>query len=323
MNDAICVKNVSKKFGQKIIPRWFAQKEKDQPFVAVNNVSFTVRRGEVFGILGHNGSGKSTLIRMLATLLVPDTGTITIFGVDVRKDLAAVRQMINRVSVEASFVKSLSARANLIYAGRLYGLAAKDALAKATTILEELSFPLEKIDDPITAFSRGLQQKIAIARGLMSTPMVVLLDEPTTGLDPTSKRDVIVYLKKLLAERDLTIVLTSHDMHEVEQLCDRVAMMKDGKIVMLDTVPNIKKRFETEGEYILKTSDRHETCQLLREQNVPHRSNGTNEILFAEGQVKKVMCTVLPSFRERNIGLQSFQRKVLSLEEVFQRMMRN
>jgi ABC-2 type transport system ATP-binding protein len=210
--------------------------------VAVDNVSLRVPRGEIFGILGPNGSGKSTLIRCISTLLVPDSGTVTVFGLDVQRDEMAVKRLINRVSVEASFFKKLSPMENLMYAARLYGLSPDSAAPEARRILERLDLPARTLKQSVEDLSRGQQQKIAIARALLTAPVLLLLDEPTTGLDPRSKHEVQAFVTELRDSHDATILLTTHDMYEADALCDRVAIIHDGKLVAMDTPEALKTR---------------------------------------------------------------------------------
>jgi len=201
----------------------------------------TVKHREIIGILGANGSGKSTLIRILSTLLIPDTGRVTIFGYDVTKDDRIVQRLINRVSVEASFFKKLSPMENLIYAARLYNMPGNVARAKIDSILTRLRIPKDRIGRPLEDMSRGMQQKVAIARAFLTSPIVLLLDEPTTGLDPRSKIDVQVFVRELRDDHNATILITTHDMEEAEALCDRVAIIDQGKIVAQGTVAELKQ----------------------------------------------------------------------------------
>ena len=192
-------------------------------------------------MLGPNGSGKSTLIRLMATLLLPDEGTITILGKDPVTDQLAVQQLINRVSVEASFFKKLSPMENLIYGARLYGMGGKEIRMRVVEILTRLGLEERSIFSPMEEMSRGMQQKVAIARALLSRPRILLLDEPTTGLDPVSKREVQAVVRELQEQDGTTILLTTHDMAEAEKLCARVAIMHKGKIVALDTPEQLRK----------------------------------------------------------------------------------
>ncbi|HEX9131446.1 MAG TPA: ABC transporter ATP-binding protein [Ktedonobacteraceae bacterium] len=242
--DAVVIDGVSKIF-KKSRPLlrlpWRAHKEVKREVRAVDNVTMTVKRREIMGILGANGSGKSTLIRMLSTLLIPDTGSVSIFGYDVVKDDAMVQRLINRVSVEASFFKKLSPMENLIYAARLYDMPGAEARAKIKSILSRLGIPEERIGQPLENMSRGMQQKVAIARAFLTAPIVLLLDEPTTGLDPRSKIDVQTFVEELREVHDATILITTHDMDEAEALCDRVAIIDKGRIMAMGTVEDLKR----------------------------------------------------------------------------------
>jgi ABC-2 type transport system ATP-binding protein len=217
-----------------------------QTIHAIDDVSFRVRRGEIFGILGANGSGKSTLIRMMSTLITPDSGSITIFGFDVHRDEAIVKRLINRVSVEASFFKKLSAMENLLYSSRLYGRSGWRLRKEIVEILDALGIEPDRVDAPLEQLSRGMQQKVAIARAFLTSPALLLLDEPTTGLDPRSKKDVQQFVNRLRDEHDATILLCTHDMDEAEQLCDRIALIDHGRMILLDTAENMKRRIAEE-----------------------------------------------------------------------------
>jgi ABC-2 type transport system ATP-binding protein len=210
--------------------------------IAVDHMTITVPRGEIFGLLGANGSGKSTLIRLVSTLLIPDGGEIRVFGHDVRREERLVRRLINRVSVEASFFKKLSALENLMYAARLYDMPIGEARQRAIYILGKLGMKEQRLYEPLENMSRGMQQKIAVARGLLTSPVLLLLDEPTTGLDPRSKQDVQRFILRMRREHDTTVFLTTHDMDEADRLCDRIAVIDDGKIVALDTPEGLKRQ---------------------------------------------------------------------------------
>ena len=207
---------------------------------ALDTVSFQVRRNEIFGILGANGSGKSTLVRLISTLLLADDGTITVFGNDVQDDEAEVKRLINRVSVEASFFKKLSPMENLLYSSRLYGRGGSELRRDIRRILVDLGIPEERIGVPLETMSRGMQQKVAIARAFLTSPVLLLLDEPTTGLDPRSKKDVQRFVLDLRETHDATVLICSHDMDEAERLCDRIAIMDNGRIVATGTVGELK-----------------------------------------------------------------------------------
>ncbi len=209
----------------------FVVGRKKKAVMAVNDVSMSIRKGEIYGVLGANGSGKSTLIRLVSTLLTIDRGRIEVFGHDVTKDEMAVKRLINRVSVDAAFFKKLSPHENLAYAARLYGMDGKAARAEAISILARLGIGEKRLGRPVEQMSRGMQQKVAIARALLTSPIVLLLDEPTTGLDPRSKLDVQTFIEEVRDTHDATILLTTHDLAEAERLCDRIALINDGRLM--------------------------------------------------------------------------------------------
>jgi ABC-2 type transport system ATP-binding protein len=211
--------------------------------VALDGVSFTMEKGETVAILGQNGSGKSTLVRLLSTLLLPDGGTARIFGHDVVSDERAVRRLVNRVSVEASFFKKMSSSENLGYASRFYGMTAKQTRNKIPEILERVGFPSDRRGEPMEALSRGMQQKVALARALLTSPVLLLLDEPTTGLDPRSKLEVQEFIREIRDTHDSTILLCTHDLDEAEALANRVGILDRGRLLALEPAEDLKRRY--------------------------------------------------------------------------------
>jgi ABC-2 type transport system ATP-binding protein len=211
--------------------------------VALDSVSFTIAKGETVAILGQNGSGKSTLVRLLSTLLLPDGGAARILGHDVVSESRAVRRLVNRVSVEASFFKKMSSGENLSYAARYYGMTARQTRDLIPEILERVGFPSDRRDEPMEALSRGMQQKVALARALLTSPVVLLLDEPTTGLDPRSKLEVQEFIREIRSSHDSTILLCTHDLAEAETLAERVGILDRGRLLALEDVAAVKRRF--------------------------------------------------------------------------------
>ena len=215
---------------------------------ALDGVSLTVGRGEIVGILGPNGSGKSTLVRVISTLILPDAGTIEVFGVDALKHQKAVQRTMNRVSVEASFFKKMSAMENLLYGSKLYGMTGGEARPRIKEILSNIGFDYARAGEPMENLSRGMQQKIALARALLTSPMLMLLDEPTTGLDPRSKKEVQAFIRQIHGAHDSSVLLCTHDMAEAEDLCDRVGIMLDGQIIEMDQPEALKRRYQTDDQ---------------------------------------------------------------------------
>ena len=212
---------------------------------ALDGVSFALARGECVAVLGQNGSGKSTLVRALSTLLLYDGGSAQVFGHDVAREERAVRRLVNRVSVEASFFKRMSASENLSYAARFYGLGrAADARADPGDPRLASASRVERAGAPMEDLSRGMQQKVALARALLTSPTLLLLDEPTTGLDPRSKREVqALHPRGLRAAHDTTTLLCTHDLAEAETLADRVGILHRGRLLALEDAAALRARY--------------------------------------------------------------------------------
>jgi ABC-2 type transport system ATP-binding protein len=220
-----------------------ARKRRRRRVVALDNVTFRIDRGECIAILGQNGSGKSTLVRLLSTLLLADGGTAHVFGYDVFTEPRRVRRLVNRVSVEASFFKKMSSVENLSYAARFYGITARRTRSTIPNILTRIGFPAERRNDSMEDLSRGMQQKVALARALLTAPVLLLLDEPTTGLDPRSKREVQKFIREMRATHDATILLCTHDLAEAEELADRVGILDRGILLALEPAEDLKRMY--------------------------------------------------------------------------------
>jgi ABC-2 type transport system ATP-binding protein len=236
---AVVVRDLEKVFSRR-------QGLKRRRRAALKQVSFAVERGECVAILGQNGSGKSTLVRVLSTLLLPDGGEATIYGHNVFKEERAVRRLVNRVSVEASFFKKMSAAENLAYAARFYGMGPRETHVKIPLILERVGFPADRRGEAMENLSRGMQQKVALARALLTSPVLLLLDEPTTGLDPRSKAEVQAFIREIRERHDSTILLCTHDMNEAEELADRIGLLDRGELLFLEPVQDVKDRYGVE-----------------------------------------------------------------------------
>jgi ABC-2 type transport system ATP-binding protein len=222
------------------------RRRKRPPVVALDHVSFTVGHGECVAVLGQNGSGKSTLVRLLSTLLLPDGGSASVFGHDVVRDERAVRGIVNRVSVEASFFKRMSATENLSYAARFYGLGPGETRRRIPEILERVGFPVDRAGSPMEDLSRGMQQKVALARALLTSPTLLLLDEPTTGLDPRAKLEVQGFIREIRRTHDTSTLLCTHDMVEAEALADRVGILDGGRLLALEDAHSLKRRYRAD-----------------------------------------------------------------------------
>jgi ABC-2 type transport system ATP-binding protein len=243
---ALLVEHVTKRF---VVGR------KRKPVTAIADVSLRLERSEIVGILGATGSGKSTLIRLVSGLLTLDEGRVSVFGHDIERDEMAVKRLINRVSVDAAFFKKLSPMENLMFAARLYGLDAAKAKTSAVEILGRLGIGAKRVGRPMEQMSRGMQQKVAIARALLTSPSLLLLDEPTTGLDPRSKLDVQTFIEELRETHDASIVLTTHDLAEAERLCGSITVLDGGRVVAENTPAGL---IEAEAERMGRPATLHD-----------------------------------------------------------------
>jgi ABC-2 type transport system ATP-binding protein len=222
--DDIEVEQLTKRFGD---------------FCAVDQVSFTVAHGEVFGLLGPNGAGKSTLIRMLTTLVPPTSGVARVNGHDVAKEADAVRRSIGVIAQAMTSDLDLTAEENLRIFAKLYSIPRAEYEKSIPELLEAVNLVPWK-DKPLKMYSGGMRRRLEIARGLVHQPKIFFLDEPTTGLDPVSRVAVWELLERLRRERDLTILVTTHYMDEADKLCDRIAIVDHGKLAALDSPAKLK-----------------------------------------------------------------------------------
>ena len=236
MTNAIDVRSIVKKFGD---------------FTAVDGVSFAVEEGEIFGLLGPNGAGKSTLIRMLVTLLPPTAGTALVGGFDIIRQADDVRRTIGVIPQAMTSDLELSVEENLLIYSKLYGVPREKRQRLIPELLESVEL-LQWKDKPVKNLSGGMRRRVEIARGLVHEPRVFFLDEPTTGLDPVSRTAVWEMLKRIKAQRDLTILITTHYMDEADKLCDRIAIVDHGKLVALDSPLTLKASIP--GKNVLEAS---------------------------------------------------------------------
>jgi len=207
-------------------------------FVAVNDVSFTMEEGEVFGLLGPNGAGKSTTISMLTCLYPPNEGDMRIFGHDVVKDATKVKKLIGVVPQDIALYPTLSARDNLGFFGEMYGLKGRDLKERVETVIDYVAMR-ERAKDAIKTYSGGMKRRINLAAGLVHSPKLLFLDEPTVGVDPQSRNHIFESVERLNKEQGMAILYTTHYMEEAERLCDRVGIIDRGKIIALDTPKNL------------------------------------------------------------------------------------
>ncbi len=218
------------------------EKGKKREVIALNEVDLEIRKGEVFGLLGTNGAGKTTLIRVLVGLLTPTFGKAYVLGKDVTKDIDYIRERVSLLPQEAGIYDRLTARENLIYYGGLYGIPEEDLNERADHLLDIVGLR-DKEHYQVKGFSGGMKRKVLVARALIIEPEIIFLDEPTTGVDTLGARIVRNLLKKLSSEQSRTIILTTHDLNEVSELCDRVGILNNGKLVATGRPGELEEKF--------------------------------------------------------------------------------
>ena len=289
-------------------------------FVAVDSISFDVKKGEIFGLLGPNGAGKSTTLRMLSTLAAPTKGTATIGGYDIVKHDTEVRKLIGIVSEKMIMYNRLTARENLIFFGSLFDIP-KDALNKRIDELLELVQLTKWKNAQVGTFSTGMRQKMNVIRALLNMPQVLFLDEPTLGLDPQSSVEIREFIKKLNRENGITVIVTTHMMVDADLMCDRIAIVDHGKIVALDTSTNLKKSISGADTTILKLEIGNLSPQIIEAINAcgcvdaVTQENSLHLRVISHGQ--EAFDSVIDSVRASGGKINSMENLQPTLEDVF------
>ena len=287
-------------------------------FVAVDHVRFNVEDGEIFGLLGPNGAGKTTLIRMLTTLTPPSEGEARVAGHDVRKDADGVRNTIGVIPQALTSDPELTAEENLVLHAKLYGVPGE----QRETLVREL---LESVDLTrfakalVGTFSGGMRRRLEIARGLVHSPRILFLDEPTTGLDPVSRTNVWEMIDKLKKQSHLTILLTTHYMDEADKLCDRIAIVDHGKLAALDTPTKLKDSIPgndvVEAEFVSAPADWLETLKTLPQVVKVTERDGVTHISSLSGP--DTVGALMEAARKTRVTVRRVTVQSTTLDDVF------
>ena len=289
-------------------------------FTAVDDISFDVKKGEIFGLLGPNGAGKSTTLRMLSTLSRPTKGTATIGGYDIVKDDMEVRKLIGIVSEKMIIYNRLTAKENLWFFGSLFNIP-KETLNKRIDELLELVQLTKWKNAQVGTFSTGMRQRMNVVRALLNMPQVLFLDEPTLGLDPQSSVEIRDFIKKLNQEQGTTVIITTHMMVDADLLCDRIAIVDHGKIIALDTSTNLKKIISGGDTMIIKleianlTPDLVASIKGLKCVDAVTQENSTSLDLIVHGD--EAFDNIIDAVRTKNGKITSMANLQPTLEDVF------
>lgn len=296
--------------------------DKRETFVAVNGIDLRVERGEIFGVLGPNGAGKTTTLRMLATLLEPTSGDVKIFGIDVRTHPREIRAKLGAMlSGERSLYWKLTARENLEYFAALYHVPPNETKTRIDAALVAVKLA-DRADDYVERYSTGMRQRLALARALLPDPPLVILDEPTVGLDPQASRDLRDRVREL-KRQGRTVLLTTHYMEEADQLCDRIAIIDHGQIVALDTPAALKRRIRAEEVVSLEIGMTGEDGPLLSRLASAaviarsERHNGTLAVTAHCASARDFVPAAFDAARSEGATIQHVEVVPVSLEDVF------
>ena len=299
------------------------KKSEPRQLVALDGVDLEVRRGELFGLLGPNGAGKTTLIKILTTLLAPSSGHARVAGFDVAKEPEKVRPRINMVSGgESSGYGLLTVRENLWMFSQFYGIPSRVANQRIRQLLEIVGLQ-DRANAKSSDLSTGLRQKMNIVRGFMTDPDVLFLDEPTLGLDVGASREVRRFVRTWVDDNpQRTLLLTTHYMVEADELCDRVAIINQGRVLACDTPASLKRHLQQEAIFYLEVSPLNglgvETFQQIPGVNKvthsPQDGSALLQFILAEEQV---LAAVVNTLAVNNIRILNFQKREPTLEDVF------
>jgi len=285
--------------------------------LAVNDISFSVKKGEIFGFLGPNGAGKTTTQRMLTTLLKPTSGQILINGHDIAHDAYPAKRVMGLVPEESCVYTELSAWDNLMFTSSLYLVSRSERADRARHLLETFDL-LEKKDVKVEKFSKGMRRRLSIAMAIIHKPTLLFLDEPTPGLDAQSARDILGLIRQLNAE-GTTVFLTTHLIEEANQLCDRVAIINNGKIAKIDTPENLKLSFQRvqSVEVSIKPNDHNYGEALGKLSGATSLVKmGDKWRLYTEDP-SLLLPAIMKFAEESNISIVSLNTLAPSLEDVF------
>jgi ABC-2 type transport system ATP-binding protein len=291
---------------------WWKKREKE----ALKGVDLQIEEGEIFGILGPNGAGKTTLLSILCTLLLPDRGKVQILGMDGLHDEHEIRKRVNVVSGNANFLWSLTVKENLHYYGMLYGLTGKERETKVESLIDLFKMK-EYLNIPFDELSTGMKQRLSLAKSLINDPEVLFLDEPTVGLDPDVSIRIREEIFSIHKQKGITILLTTHNMKEAENLCDRIAFLKEGRIVTTGTAEALKRMVRIGDRLKIEFNGRIQEDELLRADGVINFtiSDSLCEIIVDDGERR--LGNLIALLSQGGVQIKKVTLGQIDLEDVF------
>ncbi|MCI0393552.1 MAG: ATP-binding cassette domain-containing protein [Chloroflexi bacterium] len=286
---------------------------------AVQGISFTVLRGEIFSLLGPNGAGKTTTISMLSCLLPPTAGTATINDLAIPKDALAVKQLIGVVPQEIALYDTLTGRQNLVFWGRMYGMGGKELVRRVDELLEQVNLS-DRADERVSTYSGGMKRRINIGVGLLHKPQLLFMDEPTVGIDPQSRRRILDTVKELRAQ-GMTVLYTTHYMEEAEELSDRVGIIDHGRLIALGTQRELTQMVGEQETLRLHLGDDYnaiDAAALFQGlSGVSNSAGADGEVVLTVGAAAEALPAVIGRANDAGLRIRSVDIEEPNLEAVF------
>lgn len=309
MDSIISLKNLTKKYGE---------------FKAVDALSLQIQKGEVFGLLGPNGAGKSTTILMMLGLTEPNDGNALVCGFDATKNPIEVKKQVGYLPDTLGFYDNRTAMENLIYVARLNGITEDKAKQKAEQLLIRVG--LEKVmHNKVGTYSRGMKQRLGLADVLIKDPEIIVLDEPTLGIDPSGVKDFLLLISQLSKENHLTVLLSSHHLHQVQQVCDRVGIFVKGKLIAEGDIPSLSKKLFFEAPYMVEVQLRENLSEnLIQIQNLLKDVKDVKSIEINKDSLM-ITCTddmtsiIAKTLVQANFNIVHLNKKEYGLDDIYQR----
>ncbi len=297
-------------------------------FTAVDHLSLSIRKGEVFGLLGPNGAGKSTTILMMLGLTDPTSGSVKVCGIDSTTNPIEVKKKVGYLPEDVGFYDERTGLDNLIYTGRLNNLSEKEATEKARQLLTRVGMP-DSIDKKSGTYSRGMRQRLGLAAVLIKNPEVIILDEPTLGIDPKGKREFLQLIIQLSKEEGITVLFSSHDLHEVQQVCDRVGLFVNGKLIAEGDIYSLSQKLFANSPYnvdagINLPSDESSKSKIKQLEKALSAIDGVT-VVNMKNDIFHVECSndstseIAKVITDSGVGLNYLKKKEYGLDEIYYR----
>lgn len=294
---------------------------------AVDDLSLQINRGEIFGLLGPNGAGKTTAILMMLGLSEPNTGTARVCGINATHNPIAVKRKVGYMPDSVGFYDSMTALENLVYIGRLNGIPEHEVVSRAALTMEVVGLG-EEMHKKASAYSRGMKQRLGLADVLIREPEVIILDEPTLGIDPTGIKEFLTLIRRLSRQHGLTVLLSSHHLHQVQQVCDRVGIFVEGRLLVEGNMETLSRNLFGEECYVVQVSFRDDINDLRKHTEALRQLPGVKNVTAQENTIEisgseDITPAIVRLLVQKNLSITGVQKKEFGLDEIYQRYFEN